>query len=911
VGQCSSRSLGCSKFLSGTTVPLILVSCLCYLLLLFNFQTKRNSSLSKSYRGKWKWIEKARNTWIIIFSGDKKIRLLTTVFVIIPTIVISVVHPLLSLRDRGTSFKDYNGILRAFGNPTGVGAVVSLSFFLVPVSRQSPMLVACGVNPIKALTMHIWAGRLCLWLALAHVSIYMLQYIQRGWKAGNNMWQTIPAVLFPKRECWNWSILNPLAYKNTKQRVESVGANEITETAPHPYNPGKYMSLTDEWAQIIRIPSDNSSLYSNNLIDCRMRGLAGCNEKSSTSDNIKDSIDLLNNNDIETGYIDVLQDISHTFPIKNSATNIDKIVSSSQQADILNASNFQCYGTWINFTGFVSVSALVLLCISSLNKIRRWSYRLFYYSHVFLGWTMLIFAILHWGPAGLYILPSVIYYLACTMPIVIQSAASYFIEGGVKIRKTTFLKNSNKCVEIIFPKSHAAHLVETKYSGPYVRICVPELSLMWHPFTVASTADDPSSLKILFRVYGPFTQKFYDRLGNCAQEKEGLPPPTILIDGYYGNQDWAQQALKHDSVLLVTGGIGVTPFLSMLSTLYASINNYNQVESRDMYSATTRRVSFHWICRDEGLIRHVLHHHIKLMMSKNNDRDHLNESNACLFDINIYYTARDANDTTPFFTDEDDVDLETSISRESDPSNSEDLVVIHKNGKGTDMDGSRFSIDRQFYKARNLPSLAVFSATAISAIAVVWNQNTIYIAQNRTASNLRVNQLYIIVGISIIVGVLANLLWYAFNFFDTMINKNVDRDLVENIDSVVLTDSDNSSGSLSESNGGSSIEDSDSYSPHKVENKERQSHSATCFNTLSFNEFPRLPHKSFVNGNSMLKVQVLNGRPNIDDIVLPVVTDVEKPGVFMCGPMRLLNEVKSKIRKKTWRCSVYEEEFEM
>jgi len=480
----------------------------------------------------------------------------------------------------------------------------------------------------------------------------------------------------------------------------------------------------------------------------------------------------------------------------------------------------------------------------------------------------------------------------------------------VKIRKTTFLKNSNKCMEIIFPKSHAAHLLETKYSGPYVRICVPELSLMWHPFTVASTADDPSSLKILFRVYGSFTKKFYDRLGNCAQEKEGLPPPTILIDGYYGNQDWAQQALKHDSVLLVAGGIGVTPFLSMLSTLYASITDYNQEGSRDICSGTTRHFSFHWICRDEGLIRHVLQHHLKLMISKNNDRDHLNESDVCLFDINIYYTARDANDTTPFFTDEDDVDLETSISRENDHSSSEDLVVIHKNGKGTDMDGSRFSIDRQFYKARNLPSLVVFSVTAISAIAVIWNQNTIYIAQNRTAAYLRVNQLNIIVGISMVVGILANLLWYAFNYFDTMINKNVDKDLVENIDSVTVTDSDNNSSSLSESNVGRSIEDYGSSDAHTIENKEWQIYSSTICNYGSFIEFPKLPHKS-IDDSSMLKVHVINGRPNIDDIILPVVTDVEKPAVFLCGPTTLLHEVKSKIRKRTWKCCVYEEEFEM
>ena len=116
-----------------------------------------------------------------------------------------------------------------------------------------------------------------------------------------------------------------------------------------------------------------------------------------------------------------------------------------------------------------------------------------------------------------------------------------------------------------------------------------------------------------------------------------------------------------------------------------------------------------------------------------------------------------------------------------------------------------------------------------------------------------------------------------------MINKNVDRDLVENIGSVIVTGSDNSLSHLSESNVGSCINNYCSSNIHTIENKEWQIYSSSICNYDSFNAFPRLSQTSIVNDNSMLKIHVLNGWPNIDDIVQPTVVDVEKPAVFMRG----------------------------
>ena len=144
-----------------------------------------------------------------------------------------------------------------------------------------------------------------------------------------------------------------------------------------------------------------------------------------------------------------------------------------------------------------------------------------------------------------------------------------------------------------------------------------------------------------------------------------------------------------------------------------------------------------------------------------------------------------------------------------------------------------------------------------------------------------------------------------------MINKNVDRDLVESIVSVIVTGSDNSLSHLSESNVGSCINNYCSSNIHTIEDKKWQINSSSICNYDSFNAFPRLSQTSIVNDNSMLKIHVLNGRPKIDDIVQPTVVDVEKPVVFMRGSTTFLHEVKSKFRKKIWKYSIYEKKFEM
>jgi len=168
---------------------------------------------------------------------------------------------------------------------------------------------------------------------------------------------------------------------------------------------------------------------------------------------------------------------------------------------------------------------------------------------------MLVFAILHFRFIVVYILPSLLYYFCTTSPVMIQMVAKFFLDKGCKLERSTIIGNSNGCAEMVFPKTATCSILESRQAAPFVRICVPEISLLWYPFTVATTAHDKNNqLKILFRKYGYFTSNLLLRL-----KDERRPPPIILIDGYYFGPDWVTAAMLHGEVCLSLEGLESPP----------------------------------------------------------------------------------------------------------------------------------------------------------------------------------------------------------------------------------------------------------------------------------------------------------------------------------------------------------------
>ncbi|KAH8040319.1 hypothetical protein HPB51_010099 [Rhipicephalus microplus] len=126
-------------------------------------------------------------------------------------------------------------------------------------------------------------------------------------------------------------------------------------------------------------------------------------------------------------------------------------------------------------------------------------------------------------------------------------------------------------------------------SGQWVRIASLGLNgSEYHPFTLSS-APHEDNLSVHIRALGPWTinlRKIYD--------PSNLPErgfPKIYLDGPYGggHQDW----FRFEVSVLVGGGIGVTPFASILKDIA------QRASSRGGGRVACNKVYFIWVTRTQ------------------------------------------------------------------------------------------------------------------------------------------------------------------------------------------------------------------------------------------------------------------------------------------------------------------------
>ncbi|KAJ6461087.1 NADPH oxidase [Mycena sanguinolenta] len=179
----------------------------------------------------------------------------------------------------------------------------------------------------------------------------------------------------------------------------------------------------------------------------------------------------------------------------------------------------------------------------------------------------------------------------------------------------------------------------TQRAGQYIFINCPEVSFFqWHPFTLTS-APEEDYISVHIRIVGDFTRALSKAVGcdfESARAKgvtEGKVVnsvtnpsinrvlPRIMVDGPFGTS--SEDFLDYETVLLVGAGIGVTPFASILKSIWYRMNNFNH-GSRTRLS----KVYFTWVIRDFGTAEwfHSLLHSLEEQDTQNR------------IEINIYLT---------------------------------------------------------------------------------------------------------------------------------------------------------------------------------------------------------------------------------------------------------------------------------
>ena len=126
------------------------------------------------------------------------------------------------------------------------------------------------------------------------------------------------------------------------------------------------------------------------------------------------------------------------------------------------------------------------------------------------------------------------------------------------------------------------------HGGQFCFVCIPLVSPWeWHPFSLSSSPHHPV-IMMHIKTMGPWTR----RLEELARQSElDMRTMSMYIEGPYGEVSLPLE--RYSSVLMVAGGIGITPLGSL----------YNEL-LRDHYlgTRTMRHMRLVWTVRDPKLI---------------------------------------------------------------------------------------------------------------------------------------------------------------------------------------------------------------------------------------------------------------------------------------------------------------------
>ncbi|XP_031450143.1 NADPH oxidase 1 isoform X1 [Phasianus colchicus] len=105
--------------------------------------------------------------------------------------------------------------------------------------------------------------------------------------------------------------------------------------------------------------------------------------------------------------------------------------------------------------------------------------------------------------------------------------------------------------------------------GQYIFVNCPAVSLLeWHPFTLTS-APEEDFFSIHIRVAGDWTERIIDTF-----QQQKLETPRIEVDGPFGTA--SEDVFLYEVAMLVGAGIGVTPFASILKSIWYRFQQNDQ-----------------------------------------------------------------------------------------------------------------------------------------------------------------------------------------------------------------------------------------------------------------------------------------------------------------------------------------------
>uniref|UniRef100_A0A674IHI8 NADPH oxidase 2 n=2 Tax=Terrapene triunguis TaxID=2587831 RepID=A0A674IHI8_9SAUR len=332
-------------------------------------------------------------------------------------------------------------------------------------------------------------------------------------------------------------------------------------------------------------------------------------------------------------------------------------------------------GLYVAFTylaglsGVIITLALILIITSSTKTIRRSYFEVFWYTH-HLFVIFFIGLVIHgagrivrgqtaeslevhnpikcgknftqWGKIPSCPIPQFAGNPPMTWKWVVVPMILYFFERLVRFWRSQQKVVITKVVNHPF-KTFELQMMKKGFKmevGQYIFVQCPTVShLEWHPFTLTS-APEEDYFSIHIRIVGDWTEGLSDACGCDKQEfQEAWKLPKILVDGPFGTA--SEDVFSYETVMLVGAGIGVTPFASVLKSVWYKYCN-------DATNLRLKKIYFYWLCRDT----HAFEWFADLLQSLENQMQE--RDNAEFLSYNIYLTGWDETQATHFTVHHDE-----------------------------------------------------------------------------------------------------------------------------------------------------------------------------------------------------------------------------------------------------------------
>ncbi|XP_059143544.1 dual oxidase 1-like [Physella acuta] len=244
--------------------------------------------------------------------------------------------------------------------------------------------------------------------------------------------------------------------------------------------------------------------------------------------------------------------------------------------------HYWAYQTITGLTGVLVTVLIFIMYVFATQFARRHVFKAFWLTHS-LYWLVYVLTFLH-GVGRLVQAPLFSWYLIGPLILFIIDRLQSTSRNKVEISVKSATPLPSGVLRLVFKRPATFNYK----SGQWVRIACTELSeTEYHPFTLTS-APHESHLSLHIRAVGPWTTNLR-KIYSPGENEDLQKLPNLFLDGPFGegHQDW----YSCEVAVLVGGGIGVTPFASILKDI--------AFKSKTGIQVTCKKVYFIWVTRTQ------------------------------------------------------------------------------------------------------------------------------------------------------------------------------------------------------------------------------------------------------------------------------------------------------------------------